>query len=114
MPMSTDALSVSTTAADTPDTANARPRLVLRPKDTRQVRLTRLAPARKAESAGCTIGLAHLLTVRDVAETLAVSVRQVWKLVALGELPVVRVGRCARFDPRDVQAWIERRKEARR
>lgn len=113
MQKSTDVLSVSTTAG-TPVTTSARPRLVLRPKDAARAQLPGFAPAGKTEPAGCTIGLARLLTVRDVADTLAVSVRQVWKLVSLGELPVVRIGRCARFDPRDVQAWIERQKEARR
>jgi excisionase family DNA binding protein len=63
---------------------------------------------------GNVAGLSQLLNVRQVAETLAVSVRQVWKLVSLGELPVIRVGRCTRFDQRDVQAWIEQQKGVRR
>jgi excisionase family DNA binding protein len=106
---STDALNVGVT---TNVPVAARPGAV--PRRGVKARSIGSTSLRTPEPASCTLGLARLLSVRDVAETLAVSVRQVWKLVSLGELPVVRIGRCARFDPRDVQAWIERRKEARR
>lgn len=109
MHMSTDALNVGVTT-NVPVAARPAPA----PRRGARARLTCSAPARTAEPAGCTIGHVQLLTVRNVAEMLAVSVRHVWKLVSVGELPVVRIGRCARFDPRDAQAWIERQKEARR
>jgi len=56
-----------------------------------------------------------LLTVEAVAKTLGVSVRSVRTLIALGELPVVRVGaRAIRIAETDLAAFIQvRRREAR-
>jgi excisionase family DNA binding protein len=48
-----------------------------------------------------------LLTVDDLAEYLAVSRWQVYRLVQRG-LPVVRVGERLRFRREDVDAFIER------
>ena len=52
-----------------------------------------------------------LLTASDAARALAVSDRKLWSLKASGEIPCVRVGRAVRYDPRDLVAWIDRRKE---
>jgi len=50
-----------------------------------------------------------LLSVNDVADRLAVSARQVWKLAASGRLPQpVRVGRCVRWRADLIDGWIER------
>jgi predicted DNA-binding transcriptional regulator AlpA len=49
----------------------------------------------------------ELLTVREVAGRLKVSVRQVWKLRACGRLPeCVRVLRSVRWRAPDIDAWI--------
>ena len=49
-----------------------------------------------------------LLTPREVAERLAVSTSMVRKLTALGDLPVIRIGRLPRYDEREVYAFVER------
>jgi excisionase family DNA binding protein len=49
-----------------------------------------------------------LLRVRDVAERLAVSTRQVWKLASSGRLPApVRLGRSVRWRASDIDRFIE-------
>jgi len=50
---------------------------------------------------------AELLGVDDVAATIGVSVRSVWRLVSGGHLPEpVRVGRAARWRRRDVERFL--------
>ena len=51
-----------------------------------------------------------LLTVRQAAEALQISERKLWSMTASGEIPRVRIGRSVRYDPTDLQAWIERQK----
>jgi excisionase family DNA binding protein len=53
-----------------------------------------------------------LLRVNDVAALLAIGRRTVYTLVAAGELPAVRVGERLRFRLEDVDAYLERRREA--
>ena len=52
-----------------------------------------------------------LLTPQQAAEALAISPRKLWGMTASGEIPHVRLGRCVRYDPRDLEAEIERRKK---
>ena len=52
-----------------------------------------------------------LLTARQAAAALSISERTLWGLTVRGELPVVRIGRAVRYDPRDLQAWIDRSKQ---
>jgi len=54
-----------------------------------------------------------LLNSRDAAKALAISERTLARLTATGEIPHLRIGRLLRFDLRDLQAWIDRQKEAR-
>ena len=35
-----------------------------------------------------------------------------WQATARGEVPCVRIGRAVRYDPRDLQAFIDRQKQA--
>jgi len=49
-----------------------------------------------------------LWTPDQAAEQLAVSLRTLWSLTAGGELPAVRIRRCVRYRPADVQAYIDR------
>ena len=52
---------------------------------------------------------AHL-TVRQVAEYCAVSVRTVWNWIA-DDLPIIRhSARCVRVDPLDLQRFLDRRR----
>ncbi len=51
----------------------------------------------------------RLLTLREVAELLNVSIRTVYRLVAGGVLPApVKIGRSTRFRPDDVERCVER------
>jgi excisionase family DNA binding protein len=52
----------------------------------------------------------QLLTIRQVAEYLNVSLKTVRRLLGRG-LPSVRVGRLVRFRQQDVARWIEARRE---
>jgi excisionase family DNA binding protein len=54
---------------------------------------------------------ALLVTAREAATALSISERTLWGLTAAGKIPVVRIGRAVRYDPRDLQAWIERNKQ---
>jgi len=54
--------------------------------------------------------LSRLLTMKQVAETLAVSGPMVYKLARDGSLRVVRIGSSCRVDPRDLEAFIEERR----
>ena len=51
-----------------------------------------------------------LLTSRQAAALLQVGERTLWRLTDKGEIPVVRIGRLVRYDPRDLQRWIEKKK----
>lgn len=55
-----------------------------------------------------------LLTVREAAALLRCSATNVYSLIDSGEIPVVRVGNAKgyRIDPRDIDAFIQKRKEA--
>ena len=57
--------------------------------------------------------MARLLTVRELAELLGVPVTTVYRWRHRGEGPQpIRVGRFLRFDPADVNRWLEMRKAA--
>ncbi len=48
-----------------------------------------------------------LLTARQAAAALAVCEKTLWTLTQRGDIPVVKIGRAVRYDPRDLTAWIE-------
>jgi excisionase family DNA binding protein len=48
-----------------------------------------------------------LLDVDDAAERLGVTVRFVRRLVAERRIPYVKVGKFVRFDPVEVERWID-------
>ena len=52
----------------------------------------------------------QLLTPRDTAKSLAISERTLWTLTRQGIIPAVRIGRSVRYDPRDLNEWIEKQK----
>lgn len=49
----------------------------------------------------------QLLDVDAVAALLGTSVRHIRRLVQERRIPVVRVGRLIRFDPADIDAWLD-------
>lgn len=56
-------------------------------------------------------GTSRLLwTSQEAAEALTISERSLWLLTHEGKIPCVRLGRSVRYDPRDIQAWIEAQK----
>ena len=50
---------------------------------------------------------AKMLRVHEVAEILSVTKARVYELARLELLPVIRLGRQIRFDPRALQVFIE-------
>ena len=57
----------------------------------------------------------HLLSMRQVADRLNISIRSVWRLIARGELskPVKMGKQILRFIPSEIEAYIERLKQNR-
>ncbi len=56
-----------------------------------------------------------LLTARQAAKALTISERTLWSLTQRGEIPAVRFGgRNVRYDPRDLDAWIQGAKNSRK
>jgi len=54
----------------------------------------------------------QLMTVADVADRLRISTRQVWRLIADGELETVRIGsRAVRVPTASVVAYVARQRE---
>lgn len=49
----------------------------------------------------------RLLDIEGVAEKLSTSVRHIRRLVHERRIPVVRVRRLIRFDPVDIEAWLD-------
>ncbi len=52
--------------------------------------------------------LPHLLTIEQLADHLGVTERHVRRLVAERRIPFLKVGRFVRFDPTDVNRWLDR------
>ena len=50
---------------------------------------------------------AKLMTIEEVAERLGVSVRHIRRLVHERRIPVIKWDHLLRFDPEDIEAWIE-------
>ena len=52
-------------------------------------------------------GTKRLLTANEVAEILGAARQTIYQWALQGKLPAVRSGDFVRFDPDDVQAWID-------
>jgi excisionase family DNA binding protein len=46
------------------------------------------------------------LRVRDVARILDVSVKQIYKIAANGQIPSLRIANTVRFDPQEFAFWL--------
>ena len=68
-----------------------------------EIRL-RLSSNQKAEP------LPALVDIGTVAQSLGISMRQVRRFVADGQIPFVRVGHLIRFDPDELNDWINARR----
>lgn len=51
-----------------------------------------------------------LLTTKQAAKALAISERTLWELTRRGEIRRIKIGASVRYDPRDLQAWIDAKK----
>lgn len=60
------------------------------------------------------LNLARLLKPPEVAEALAISTRLLWSLTNRGDIPSLRIGKTVRYEPKDIEAWIQRQKMRRR
>jgi excisionase family DNA binding protein len=47
-----------------------------------------------------------LLTAEQMAEILQISVSKAYAMMASGEIPTVRIGRCVRVREEDLEAYI--------
>ena len=54
--------------------------------------------------------LPTLVDIQTVSSSLGISMRQVRRFVADGQIPFVRVGHLIRFDPGEVKEWIDVRR----
>ncbi len=54
--------------------------------------------------------LPALVDIGTVAQALGISMRQVRRFVADGQIPFVRVGHLIRFDPDELNDWINARR----
>ena len=52
----------------------------------------------------------RLLTAQEVAREWQVPVSRIYAAARRGELPAIKLGRYTRFDPRDLEAWLERQR----
>jgi excisionase family DNA binding protein len=67
---------------------------------------------RQHSSAAAGPGGGSLLDIDRVAQTLGVTPRFVRRLVAERRIPFIKVGKFVRFDPFELDAWIEGKREA--
>jgi excisionase family DNA binding protein len=49
----------------------------------------------------------HFYTVRILAEKLSVKPLTIYRLIANGKLPALKIGRSIRFDPADIDAYLK-------
>jgi excisionase family DNA binding protein len=46
------------------------------------------------------------LRVRDIAQILGVSIQQIYKMAAKGQIPSFRIANSVRFDPQEFAGWL--------
>jgi len=51
-----------------------------------------------------------LLKSMEAAALLNISTRTLWTLRKAGRIPYVRIGRCVRYAPDDLESWIVKHK----
>ncbi len=51
--------------------------------------------------------LPHLLTIDELVERLGTSTRHVRRLIAAPRIPYLKVGKLVRFDPDEINRWLE-------
>jgi len=71
----------------------------------------RLNEESQLDSKNGTVAQPGLLTVREAARYLAVSVSTLYGWVWQRRIPFIKMGRALRFDPRDLEAFVEASKQ---
>jgi excisionase family DNA binding protein len=66
---------------------------------------------RIAPQAGNADGEQPFLTTAEVEATLRVKPRTIYRLIRIGDLPAVRVGRQWRFRRSDLDRWLESQRQ---
>ena len=56
------------------------------------------------------IALEPLWSAEQARTYLNISPRSLWSRTRRGEIPCIRIGRCVRYDPADLRAYVERLK----
>lgn len=54
----------------------------------------------------------RLMSVRDAAKYLAISERTLWNLTNEKKIPAAKIGRCVRYDVKDIDRFINQAKGA--
>ena len=52
----------------------------------------------------------QLMDIAGVAERLGVRPKTIYAWVHMRQIPYVKMGRLVKFDPKDIDAWIQSRK----
>jgi excisionase family DNA binding protein len=58
--------------------------------------------------------LPHLLTIDQLVERLGTSTRHVRRLIAERRIPYLKVGKLVRFDPEEINRWLDDSRVAQR
>lgn len=56
--------------------------------------------------------MVEMMTPEDVARALKMSRSKIYELIASGEIPGIKIGRATRVATADLDAWVQRRREA--
>ena len=51
--------------------------------------------------------MTQLLKSKEAAKRLCISERTLWTLMNEGKIPAIKMNRCIRYDPKDLDAFIE-------
>ena len=57
-----------------------------------------------------TAPLPDLVDIQTVADSLGISMRQVRRFVSENQIPFIRIGHLIRFDPDELNEWIDARR----
>jgi len=62
---------------------------------------------KNSSTANTDVGLPFLLDSSEIARLLGITERHVRRLVLERRIPFAKVGRFVRFDPRDIERWVQ-------
>jgi excisionase family DNA binding protein len=75
---------------------------------------TQLERSESQSGQGQSVSLERLVSVKEVAALLGISVRKVWRMIAAGQFVApVRMGRSRRWPQSEIQQYVEELKQQR-